>query len=339
MSIVVEGVTKLYGEQKALDNVSFEVKTGEIVGFLGPNGAGKSTMMKIITGFIPASSGTVRVNGLEAGTGFPEAKRQTGYLPENNPLYPEMYIREYLSFVASVYKLSNINKLIDRIIDQTGLGPERKKKIGSLSKGYRQRVGLAQALIHDPKVLVLDEPTSGLDPNQIIEIRNLIKEAGKEKTVMLSTHIMQEVEAICERVIIIDKGIIVANEEKSRIYSLLSGTKQVIRIEFDKDPGEGNLRKIAGVEEIRRSEKNIFFIESSQDADIRPAIFRFAVDNQITVLSLQKMESNLEEIFRRLTTASPPLSPSPSPSLRFGEQCGEGGGSRSFPPGGRLGRG
>lgn len=318
MSITVEGVTKLYGEQKALDNVSFEVKTGEIVGFLGPNGAGKSTMMKIITGFIPASSGIVRVNGLEAGTDNPEVKRQIGYLPENNPLYPEMYIREYLSFVASIYKLGNANKLIDNIIDQTGLVPERKKKIGSLSKGFRQRVGLAQALIHDPKVLILDEPTTGLDPNQIVEIRNLIKEAGKEKTVMLSTHIMQEVEAICERVIIIDKGIIVANEEKSRIYSILSGARQIIRVEFDKDPGEEDLGKIAGVENVRRTGENLYLIESSGNTDIRPAVFRFAVDRQLTVLSLQKQESNLEEIFRHLTMASPPLSASP----------GEGGGSR-----------
>jgi len=301
MSIVVEGVTKFYGEQKALDNVSFEVKTGEIVGFLGPNGAGKSTMMKIITGFIPASSGIVKVNGLEAGTGNSEVKRQIGYLPENNPLYPEMYIREYLAFVASIYKLRNINRLIDNVIDQTGLGPEKRKKIGSLSKGFRQRVGLAQALIHDPAVLILDEPTTGLDPNQIIEIRNLIKDAGKAKTVMLSTHIMQEVEAICERVIIIDKGVIVANEEKSRIYSILKGTKQTIQVEFDKDPGE-SLGKIEGVENVRRLKGNIFHIESSGDTDIRPAIFRFAVDSQLTVLSLQKQESNLEEIFRHLTT-------------------------------------
>jgi ABC-2 type transport system ATP-binding protein len=196
MSIVVHGVTKLYGEQKALDNVSFEVKTGEIVGFLGPNGAGKSTMMKIITGFIPASSGHVIVNGLEAGTDNQEVKKQIGYLPENNPLYPEMYVREYLGFVASIYNSGKQGKKqIDNIIEVTGLIPEQKKKIGSLSKGYRQRVGLAQALIHNPAVLILDEATTGLDPNQIVEIRNLIKEAGKEKTVMLSTHIMQEIMA------------------------------------------------------------------------------------------------------------------------------------------------
>lgn len=302
MSIVVENVTKLYGSQKALDNVSFEVQTGAIVGFLGPNGAGKSTMMKIITGFIPATSGVVKVNGLEAGTDNPEVKKQIGYLPENNPLYLEMYIKEYLAFVASIYKIEKPGKVIDRIIDQTGLGPEQKKKIGSLSKGFRQRVGLAQALIHDPGVLILDEPTTGLDPNQIIEIRNLIKEAGKEKTVMLSTHIMQEVEAVCDRVIIIDKGIIVANEEKSRIYSVLKRSGQSVRVEFDSNPAEEKLSMLEGVRNIKKIKENIYLVESDGDADIRPAIFRFAVDNKLTVLSLQKQESNLEEVFRHLTS-------------------------------------
>ncbi len=222
MSIVVQGVTKLYGEQKALDNVSFEVITGEIVGFLGPNGAGKSTMMKIITGFIPASSGSVFVYGIESSADNTEIKKKIGYLPENNPLYPEMYVREYLGFVASLYKMGHsVKKQINNIIEVTGLVPEQKKKIGSLSKGYRQRVGLAQALIHNPDVLILDEATTGLDPNQIVEIRNLIKDAGREKTIMLSTHIMQEVEAICDRVIIIDKGKIVADEPKENIYSII----------------------------------------------------------------------------------------------------------------------
>ena len=229
MSIVVQGVTKFYGSQKALDNVSFSVKTGEIVAFLGPNGAGKSTMMKIITGFLPASSGSVLINGTEVSADDPEIKKKTGYLPENNPLYPEMYVKEYLSFVASIYKLGrNAGKKIKNIIDITGLSPEANKKIGALSKGYRQRVGLAQALIHDPEVLILDEATSGLDPNQIIEIRNLIKEAGKEKTVMLSTHIMQEAEAVCGRIIIIDKGVIVADEEKSNIYSKIKKDRKSV---------------------------------------------------------------------------------------------------------------
>jgi ABC-2 type transport system ATP-binding protein len=302
MSIVVQGVTKLYGDQKALDNVSFEVNTGEIVGFLGPNGAGKSTMMKIITGFIPASSGTVKVNNLEVGTENLEVRKQIGYLPENNPLYPEMYVREYLGFVASIYKTGIAKKkLIDNIIDLTGLAPEQKKKIGSLSKGYRQRVGLAQALIHNPAVLILDEATTGLDPNQIVEIRNLIKVTGKEKTILLSTHIMQEVEAICDRVIIIDKGIIVANEEKSKIYSVIRRPKQVIQVEFDKDTNETSLEEIANVSVVRQLGKNSWLIEAEGNEDIRPSIFNFAVKNNLTVLSLQKQESNLEEVFRHLT--------------------------------------
>jgi ABC-2 type transport system ATP-binding protein len=302
MSIVVQGVTKLYGDQKALDNVSFEVRTGEIVGFLGPNGAGKSTMMKIITGFIPASTGKVFVNDLEAGTNNTEVKKIIGYLPENNPLYPEMYVKEYLGFVASLYNSSiPKKKQIDNIIELTGLAPEQKKKIGSLSKGYRQRVGLAQALIHNPDIVILDEATTGLDPNQIIEIRNLIREAGKEKTVMLSTHIMQEVEAICDRVIIIDKGVIVANEEKKNIYSILRRTLQVIQVEFDKMTEEASLKQIKDVSSVKQIKNNTWELESEGDDDIRPALFDFAVKNKLTVLSLQKMESNLEEVFRHLT--------------------------------------
>jgi ABC-2 type transport system ATP-binding protein len=254
MSIVAEGVSKFYGGQKALDNISFKVKSGEIVGFIGPNGAGKSTMMKIITGFITASSGNVSINGIPVEGDNPEVKKQIGYLPENNPLYPEMYIREYLGFVASIYKSGiSVKKQIDNIIALTGLAPEQNKKIGSLSKGYRQRVGLAQALIHNPAVLILDEATTGLDPNQIIEIRNLIKEAGKEKTVMLSTHIMQEVEAICDRVIIIDKGIIVADEEKSNIYSKIKQSKQIIQVEFDKDTADSSLSEITNVKSVKKN--------------------------------------------------------------------------------------
>lgn len=302
MSIVVQGVTKLYGVQKALDNVSFEIKTGEIVGFLGPNGAGKSTMMKIITGFIPASSGKVFVNDLEVGTENIEVRKQIGYLPENNPLYPEMYIREYLGFVASIYKTSvSKKKQINDIIELTGLVPEQKKKIGALSKGYRQRVGLAQALIHNPAVLILDEATTGLDPNQIVEIRNLIKEAGKKKTVMLSTHIMQEVEAICDRVIIIDKGVIVADEEKSKIYSVIKKSRQIIQVEFDKEIMESDLSEFALAGTVKRITKSIWSIEAEGEEDIRPAIFNFAVRNNLTVLSLQKQESNLEDVFRHLT--------------------------------------
>lgn len=302
MSIVVQDVTKLFGRQKALDNVSFEVKTGEIAGFLGPNGAGKSTMMRIITGFIPATSGKVFVNNTEAGDDNTEVRKIIGYLPENNPLYPEMYVREYLGFVASVYKSGiPVKEQVDHIIEVTGLVPEQQKKIGSLSKGYRQRVGLAQALIHNPSVLILDEATTGLDPNQIVEIRNLIKEAGREKTVMLSTHIMQEVEAICDRVIIIDKGIIVANEAKSNIYSMLRQPKQIVQIEFDKDVPELSLPGNLNIKSCRRIKDNIWLIEAEGEEDIRPVLFNFAVSNNLTVLSLQKNESNLEEVFRHLT--------------------------------------
>jgi len=302
MSIVVQGVTKLYGQQKALDNISFEVKTGEIVAFLGPNGAGKTTMMRIITGFIPATSGKVFVNGIEASEDNTGIKKRIGYLPENNPLYPEMYVREYLGFVASMYSTGEpVKKQIDNIIDITGLAPEQKKHIGSLSKGYRQRVGLAQALIHDPDVLILDEATSGLDPNQIVEIRNLIKEAGKEKTVLLSTHIMQEVEAICDRIIIIDKGVIVADEKKSGIYSKIKRRRQTVLVEFDTSTGEDDLRSIRNISEVRQVRDRLWQIESDAEEDIRPALFEFAVKNKLTVLSLKREENNLEEIFRHLT--------------------------------------
>ncbi len=302
MSIVVQGVTKLYGEQKALDNVSFRVETGTIMGFLGPNGAGKSTMMKIITGFIPPTAGKVFVNGQPAGTDNIEVKKQIGYLPENNPLYPEMYVREYLGFVASIYNTGVPRKrLVDNIIEITGLIPEQKKKIGALSKGFRQRVGLAQALIHDPGVLVLDEATSGLDPNQIVEIRNLIKEAGREKTVLLSTHIMQEVEAICDRVIIINKGVIVADEEKSSMYTKFRQPVQTIKVEFDRQVSEKSLEAINNVGRVMNIKNNLWILEAGNNEDIRPAVFQFAVSNSLTVLSLQEQENNLEEVFRQLT--------------------------------------
>ncbi|HOX75488.1 MAG TPA: gliding motility-associated ABC transporter ATP-binding subunit GldA [Bacteroidales bacterium] len=302
MSIVVQEVTKLYGSQKALDNVSFSVKTGEIVAFLGPNGAGKSTMMKIITGFIPPSSGSVLVNGTEVSSDDPEIRKKIGYLPENNPLYPEMYVREYLSFVASFYKPGRSAKEnIENIIGLTGLTPEAGKKIGALSKGYRQRVGLAQALIHDPDVLILDEATSGLDPNQIIEIRNLIREAGRKKTVLLSTHIMQEAEAVCDRIIIIDKGVIVADEDKNTIYSKINQGKQIIKVSFDRKISDNELLSIPNVSNARLTDKDFWLLESDSAEDIRPAVFSFAVKNNLTVLSLQKEENNLEEVFRHLT--------------------------------------
>lgn len=304
MSIVIQDVTKFYGAQKALDSVSFEVRTGEIAGFLGPNGAGKSTLMKIITGFIPASSGKVLVNDTETGTGNLEIRKTIGYLPENNPLYPEMYVREYLSFVASIYKTGiPAARMVDSIVEITGLAPEQKKKIGSLSKGYRQRVGLAQALIHNPSVLILDEATTGLDPNQIVGIRNLIKEAGREKTVMLSTHIMQEVEAICDRVIIIDKGRIVANETKDDLYSKLKRPVQSVIAEFDREVSRESLLGLGQLSSVNRLKGNSWELVSSAGDDLRPLIFNFAVANGLTVLSMQRSESNLEEIFRQLTGA------------------------------------
>lgn len=302
MSIAVQGVTRFFGTQKALDDVSFRVETGLITGFLGPNGAGKSTMMKIITGFIPASSGEVLVNGLDTRVSGNEIKKQIGYLPENNPLYPEMYVREYLGFVASVYKLPRPHKqLIDNIIEITGLTSEHRKTIGSLSKGYRQRVGLAQALIHNPQVLILDEATTGLDPNQIVEIRNLIRAAGREKTVLLSTHIMQEVEAICDRVIVIDHGKIKADEDISAIYSLTGNKNRSIKIEFDREPAPGSLEALPFISSVTRLRDNTWLILARDDEDIRPALFSYAVNNNLTVLSLQQQESNLEEVFRHLT--------------------------------------
>jgi len=233
MSIIVENITKKYGEQKALDNVSFKVNAGEIVGLLGPNGAGKSTMMKIITCFIPPNDGMVKVYGNDIYEQSLEVRKKVGYLPENNPLYLDLYVKEYLEFVAGIYKIQNKKERVEEMIKLTGLEIERKKKIGALSKGYRQRVGLAQALIHNPDVLILDEPTSGLDPNQLAEIRNLIMEIGKEKTVMLSTHIMQEVEAMCDRVIIIDKGKIVADDATSELSKRNIG-KTTLLVEFNK---------------------------------------------------------------------------------------------------------
>jgi len=302
MSIVVREVTKLYGEQKALDNVSFEVKTGEIVAFLGPNGAGKTTMMRIITGFIPATAGRVFVDGIETSEENTEIRKNIGYLPENNPLYPEMYVREYLGFVASLYKTgSSVKEQVKKIIDVTGLTREQNKRIGSLSKGYRQRVGIAQALVHNPGVLILDEATSGLDPNQIIEIRNLIREAGREKTILLSTHIMQEVEAICDRIIIIDRGVIVADENKSDIYLKIRRQRQVVEVEFDIDPGGDLLSEIRNLSRIRKIREGLWQVESEAEEDIRPVLFEFAVSRKLTVLSLRKEESNLEEIFRHLT--------------------------------------
>ncbi|MCY1634490.1 gliding motility-associated ABC transporter ATP-binding subunit GldA [Marinifilum sp. D737] len=298
MSIKVQEVSKLYGKQKALDNVSFEINQGEVVGFLGPNGAGKSTMMKIITGFVPQSYGLVEVNGLNIEEHSLEVRRQIGYLPEHNPLYLEMYVKEYLDHVASIYKLGKAKQLrIAEMIDLTGLGLEQNKKIGALSKGYRQRVGIAQALIHDPKVVILDEPTTGLDPNQLVEIRNLIQEIGKQKTVMLSTHIMQEVEACCERALIINKGNLVADKKIENLSSELSS--KMIEVEFASNISLNILNKHEGVKEVISLGDNKFSISSSDD--IRKEIFQMAVKNNWELLEMKSQTQRLEDLFHQLT--------------------------------------
>lgn len=299
MSIVVNNITKLYGQQKALNDVSFTVNTGEIVGFLGPNGAGKSTMMKIITCYIPPTQGTVKVNGFDILDQSLEVKKHIGYLPEHNPLYLDMYVKEFLEFVGGLYKVDNVKKRVQEMIELTGLQVEQKKKIGALSKGYRQRVGLAQAIIHDPKVLIMDEPTTGLDPNQLEEIRNLIKTLGKEKTVMLSTHIMQEVEAVCDKVIIINKGEIVANESTQNLQK--NANKQMYTVEFDSTVSKNSLKNISGVKEVNLVSGNIWQLTTAGDVDIRKEIFDFAVQNKLSVLTLNKEEQKLEDVFKQLT--------------------------------------
>lgn len=302
MSIVVNQISKYYGDQKALDAVSFEIKTGQIVGFLGPNGAGKSTMMKILTGFIPQSSGSATVNGFDISSQSMEVRKSVGYLPESNPLYGDMYVKEYLSFIAGMQGITRgADALVKRMVEMTGLGIEQHKKIKMLSKGYKQRVGLAQALIHDPKVLILDEPTSGLDPNQLVEIRNLIKMIGNEKTVMLSTHIMQEVEALCERVIIIDRGKLVANNDVSSIKSEAEEKNLYYEVEFDREVNEKELMKIAGITAVKNTGGNNWTIEASSEKDVRSDLFKWAVGNDIAILTLKKSEASLEKIFQKVT--------------------------------------
>lgn len=301
MSIQVNNITKLYGKQKALNEVSFEVAKGEIIGFLGPNGAGKSTMMKIITCFIPPTSGTVSVCGYDVNDQSIDVRRCVGYLPENNPLYLDMFVKEYLEFIAGIHSLGKKTKpRIHEMIEITGLQLEQHKKIGALSKGYRQRVGLAQALIHDPKVLILDEPTTGLDPNQLAEIRELIRNVGKEKTVLLSTHIMQEVKAVCDRVIIINKGNIVANDTAETLQNTRA-KQQVVRVEFDKQVSKQKLSSITGIDEVVEIAPTQWKLIAYKEEDIRPTIFQFAVANQLAVLTLQKEEQSLEEVFKQLT--------------------------------------
>jgi len=300
MSIEVRNVTKLYGAQKALGGVSFAIGKGEVVGFLGPNGAGKSTMMKILTCFIPPTEGDAVVCGFDTRANSMEVRRRVGYLPEHNPLYLDLYVREHLDFVAGVHGLKQRDAAVSKLIDRVGLGPEQHKRVGQLSKGYRQRVGLAQALIHDPEVLILDEPTSGLDPNQLVDIRALIKELGREKTVMLSTHIMQEVEAICDRVIIIDKGLIVADDTASSLRSR-QHQQEVLEVEFDRSPAANELLNLPGVRQVKHKDAHRWLIAHDAGVDARPAIFEFAVKQGLKVLGMQKSERGLEEVFKELT--------------------------------------
>ena len=294
-------MVKKYGSQTALDDVSFNIENGQVLGFLGPNGAGKTTMMRIITGIIPPDSGDVAVNGVNVMEDSLRVRQKTGYLPENNPLYTDMYVKEYLNFVGRIYKLKDIRGRVETLIGMTGLKSEQHKKIAELSKGYRQRVGLAQALINDPDVLILDEPTGGLDPNQIAEIRDLIALAGKEKTVMLSTHIMQEVEAICDRIIIINHGKIIANDTRENLLRMGAQRRQSVIVGFDGEVDEQELLEIPGAGRVEKTGDNNWVIENHSEDDIRAGIFNFAVKKSLTVLSLQNEERSLESVFRELT--------------------------------------
>lgn len=304
MSILVEGISKNYGDQKALDKITFSVAKGEIVGFLGPNGAGKSTLMKILTGYMSPTEGKTKVNGFSPKSNLKDLQKSIGYIPEHNPLYSEMYVREYLEFNASMYKVEEDR--IEEVILLTGLLPEANKKIEQLSKGYRQRVGLAAALLHDPEVLILDEPTTGLDPNQLIEIRNLIKDIGSQKadgtpgkTIFLSTHIMREVEAICDRVIIINKGKMVADEKLSE---LRKGQEQVIFVEFDYQIEQVALNKLPHLKEVKSLGGFNYELQFNTKEDMRPAVFDFAHDNGLKTLQLNQKTKNLESLFTELTT-------------------------------------
>jgi len=300
MSITTHDIVKVYGTQLVLDKVNINIGKGEIVGLLGPNGAGKSTLMKILTGYIPPTSGTAIIHGHDVLFESDEVKKIVGYLPEHNPLYLDMYIKEYLEFVAGIKKKKkNAHNRIREIIEQTGLGPEQNKKITALSKGYRQRVGLAQALIHDPEVLILDEPTSGLDPNQLLEIRELIKGIGEQKTVILSTHIMQEVEAICSRAIIINLGKIVADGPTAELSEIHS--HDIVTVEFASTTSEKLLMSIPGVAKATKSSGNSWKLQAKPGEDIRPQINKFAASNNLTLLSLYMEEHNLEKVFQELT--------------------------------------
>lgn len=298
MSIKVENISKFYGSQAALKSISFEIKKGEIVGFLGPNGAGKSTMMKILTTYIAPSEGTAMVNNYDVKLQVKEVQKSIGYLPEHNPLYLELYVKEYLQFNAHIFKIDKLR--ISEVINQTGLMPEAHKKIGQLSKGYRQRVGLAVALLHNPEVLILDEPTTGLDPNQLVEVRQLIKSLAKDKTIFLSTHIMQEVEAMCDRVIIINKGEIVADKS---LKSLRDNDEQIVVVEFDYRVEDEFLKRLPDVAKVLNTHDFTYEITFKTQKDMRSCVFDFAHDNNLKILQLNQKNTNLESLFRELTAS------------------------------------
>lgn len=301
MSIEVADLLKQYGEQKAVNHISFTVNKGEIVGFLGPNGAGKSTTMKMITGYLQPDSGKATVCGIDVSADPVAAKKKIGYLPEANPHYPDMYVREYLSFIAGVHELDNRKEAVERVIELTGLTTESKKKIGQLSKGYKQRVGLAAALIHEPEVLILDEPTSGLDPNQIIEIRNVIKEQGKNKTVLFSSHILQEVEAICDRVIIINKGNLAADDT---IQNLQRGKQELhlVTVQFGETVSKELFASISGITRIHQPAAGNWQLETTDPDAVRKQLLTLAVKQGLNIISLQTAAHSLEDVFRNLTT-------------------------------------
>lgn len=303
MSIEVQNLTKVYGEQKAVNNISFSLNKGEIVGFLGPNGAGKSTTMKIITGYLRSDGGSAKVAGIDVSTDPLSVKKKIGYLPEANPLYYEMYVKEYLEFIAGVHKIQNPKVKIENIIELTGLQVEQKKKLGQLSKGYKQRVGLAAALIHDPEVLILDEPTSGLDPNQIIEIRNVIKEQGKNKTVLFSSHILQEVEAICDRVIIINKGQLVADDKLSNLRNR-SSSSNIVKVSFKEALEAEWLQRLSAGQTVNKVDTNTWRIATSKPEELRKQLLELSLQHNLNIVSLQTEGSSLEDIFRQLTKVS-----------------------------------
>jgi len=300
MSVSVKHLTKIYGDQRAVDDISFEVRKGEIVGFLGPNGAGKSTTMKMLTCYFPPTAGKAEVCGFDVETESLEVRRRVGYLPEHNPLYKDMYVREYLFFVAGVYRVPEPARRVEALIEMTGLGLEQHKKIGQLSKGYRQRVGLAQAMMHDPDVLILDEPTSGLDPNQLVEIRRLIKELGQEKTVLFSTHIMQEVQALCDRVLIIDRGRIVADDTIEELQRRVAG-QVVLHVEVQGEVAPDDWRRIAGVASVRSLGQGRFQLVADAGQDVRPEVFRFVVARGLVLVELHREHFSVEDVFQRLT--------------------------------------